>query len=462
MLKKVMLLIAAGYVFIISLVLVLGLLTIASMEHLYSITDDLYGHPFTVNYAAQDMKSALFEIRNKMMQVVLIRNTTDDIPQLIREMNAFDQTTRADLVVLNGRFLGKMERVKEIERLLEQWDVIRAEILRLVMSGKISDAEKMFKTMSSLKFNEIIPHVNYVITFTQSRAKSFVGEADSEAVAKIKLTQWFLVILIASISLSGGYTARHIYVLMRSGEMAEKELRINSTQLEAANAELEAFSYSVSHDLRTPLRAIAGFSHILLDDYSDKLDEEGKRLLKVVRDNTIRMGQLIDDILKFSRTGRLEMVCSKIDMEKLAREVLEELQPPDVAANLKVIIEPMPSFRGDRAMMHQVFVNLLSNAMKFSRVGTDDNIRVGAYLKGDEVVYFVRDNGVGFDMQYANKLFGVFQRLHGVGEFEGTGIGLAIVKRVVTRHGGRVWAEGKINEGATIYFALPAKEAGIE
>lgn len=226
-------------------------------------------------------------------------------------------------------------------------------------------------------------------------------------------------------------------------------------QLDEANKELEAFSYSISHDLRSPLRAIDGFSRILLDDYADKLDDEGKRLLNVVRNNTVRMGQLIDDLLNFSRASRLEISFSEIDMERLTHLVVEELQPFVAGRKLQVEIEPLPPFIGDRAMMHQVFVNLLSNAIKFSRYNEAAMIKVGSSIKGDEAVYFVQDNGAGFDMKYVDKLFGVFQRLHGMDEFEGTGIGLAIVKRVLTRHGGRVWAEGKVGEGATIYFALP-------
>jgi len=238
----------------------------------------------------------------------------------------------------------------------------------------------------------------------------------------------------------------------------ERKVSERTMQLEAANKELESFSYSVSHDLRTPLRAIDGFSHILLDDYADKLDDEGKRLLKVVRDNTSRMGQLIDDILKFSRTGRVELTSSGIDMEHMAHAVIEELQTAVTGSKLQVEIEPIPPARGDNAMMRQVFANLLSNAIKFSSTREKPRIQVGATVNDDETVYYVRDNGVGFDMQYADKLFGVFQRLHSVNEFEGTGIGLAIVKRIVTRHGGRVWADGKVNEGATIYFALPNGE----
>lgn len=235
----------------------------------------------------------------------------------------------------------------------------------------------------------------------------------------------------------------------------EQRVAERTAQLEAANKELEAFSYSVSHDLRTPLRAIEGFSAMLMEDYAGKLDDEGRRLLGVVRGNTIRMGQLIDDILGFSRTGRLELSFAEIDMERLAREVVEEIKPAMADGKLQVAIGPIPPAHGDRAMMRQVFVNLLSNAIKFSRIRELAVIEVGGAIEGDEAVYFVRDNGAGFDMQYAGKLFGVFQRLHGMDEFEGTGIGLAIVKRIVTRHGGRVWAEGKVNAGATIYFSIP-------
>ncbi|MBU0622332.1 MAG: PAS domain S-box protein [Gammaproteobacteria bacterium] len=238
----------------------------------------------------------------------------------------------------------------------------------------------------------------------------------------------------------------------------ERRVTERTAQLEAANKELEAFSYSVSHDLRTPLRAIDGFSKILLDGYADKVDEEGKRLLRVVRNNTGRMEHLIDDILQFSRTGRVGLSFATVDMEQLARGVVAELKAADPAGKAQIEIGALPPARGDSAMMRQVFVNLLANAIKFSRERESPLVEVGAEVKSGETVYHVRDNGVGFDMRFADKLFGVFQRLHSVSEFEGTGIGLAIVNRIVTRHGGRVWAEGKVNEGATIFFSLPRGE----
>jgi PAS domain S-box-containing protein len=240
-------------------------------------------------------------------------------------------------------------------------------------------------------------------------------------------------------------------------QQLEQRVTERTAQLEAANQELEAFSYSVSHDLRTPLRAIDGFSHILADEHADKLDEEGVRLIKVVRDNTKRMGQLIDDMLQFSRTGRLEINYTDIDMMKMAKEVVSELRSA-TQGNLDEIIkiDPLPPARGDRNMLRQVFMNLINNAIKFSRTCESPKIQLGASIDADGTVYFIKDNGVGFDMKYVNKLFGVFQRLHSVSDFEGTGIGLAIVKRIITRHGGRVWAEGNLDEGATFYFSLPA------
>jgi len=238
-----------------------------------------------------------------------------------------------------------------------------------------------------------------------------------------------------------------------------EELRQHARALEIANRELESFSYSISHNLNVPLRAIDGYSRILQNEHADKLDDEGKRLLNVVRNNTVRMGNLIDDILRFTRTGRQGMKISEVRMEELARDALAEVKLATGASNLQADIGHLPSVRGDFSMLREVFKNLLSNAIKFSRLKQAPKIQIGGYIEGDEAIYFVKDNGIGFDMKYADNLFGVFQRLHGVEEFEGTGIGLAIVKRIAGRHGGRVWAESVLNDGTAIYFALPAGDA---
>ena len=241
----------------------------------------------------------------------------------------------------------------------------------------------------------------------------------------------------------------------------EQRVIARTAELEAANHELEAFSYSVSHDLRTPLRAIDGFSRMLVEDYESKLDDEGKRLLNVVRDNTNRMSHLIDDILHFSRAGRTGMSLSEIDMEEVARAVIDELEPLVAGRKLQIKLGKLPNVQGDRAMMHQVFENLLTNAIKFTGKNDEAHIEIGGKIEAGKAVYYVKDDGAGFDMQYADKLFGVFQRLHSVGEFDGTGIGLAIVKRIILRHGGTIRAEGEVGKGATFYFSIPVSSERI-
>ena len=241
---------------------------------------------------------------------------------------------------------------------------------------------------------------------------------------------------------------------------AELERRVvqRTAELETAIFDLENFNYSASHDLRIPLRAVDGFSWLLLEEHAQQLDTEGKRLLSVVRDNTRKMAQLIDNMQAFSRTGRMPLVRAEIDMGELVADVVAELKPATAGREIRFEINSLPPVYADRPMLRWVMLNLLSNAIKFTRTQTIAQIEVGARAEDKETVFYVKDNGVGFDMQYADKLFGVFQRLHGVDEFEGAGIGLAIVKRIVSKLGGRAWAEGKVNEGATVYFAIPARE----
>ena len=237
-----------------------------------------------------------------------------------------------------------------------------------------------------------------------------------------------------------------------------RELAHQILQLEAANKELEAFSYSVSHDLRAPLRAIDGFSRVVLEDCAEKVGDEGKRHLNIIRSNTQKMGQLIDDLLVFSRLGRQAIRISELDMEKMARDVFKEFEPVPPERKIQFDIGQLPSAHADPSMIRQVFTNLLSNAIKFTKTRETSIIRIGGLDTESEHLYSIKDNGVGFDMQYVNKLFGVFQRLHSSEEFEGTGVGLGIVQRIIHRHGGRVWAEGKVNEGAIFYFTLPRKK----
>jgi len=235
----------------------------------------------------------------------------------------------------------------------------------------------------------------------------------------------------------------------------EERVHRRTAELEVANRELEAFTYSVSHDLRAPLRAIDGFSRKVAAGYGDKLDDEGRRLVQVVRDNAQRMGQLIDDLLAFSRLSRREMAWQSLNMTAMAQGVADELRAAEPQRVIVFTIAALPAAAGDAALLRQVWVNLLSNAVKFTGQREIAHIEIGGREDGDEVQYWVTDNGAGFDMQYADKLFGVFQRLHRQDEFEGTGVGLAITQRILQRHGGRIWGEGKTDSGATFGFALP-------
>lgn len=235
----------------------------------------------------------------------------------------------------------------------------------------------------------------------------------------------------------------------------EQLVATRTTALQEANRELEAFSYSVSHDLRAPLRAIAGFARILSEDARQHLPPESQATLEVIERNTRQMGMLIDDLLEFSRLSRQSVAAKPVDMTTLAADVAKEIQRSEDGRHLRFDLGNLPPAVGDRSLLRQVFANLLQNAVKFTRRRADATVAVGALSQGQETAYFVRDNGVGFDMQYVDKLFKVFQRLHRAEDFEGTGVGLAIVQRIVHRHGGRVWAEGALEQGATFYFTIP-------
>ncbi len=241
---------------------------------------------------------------------------------------------------------------------------------------------------------------------------------------------------------------------------AELEQRVaeRTSQLEAANKELESFSYSVSHDLRAPLRAVDGFSRFVLEDYENKLDSEGKRLLNLIRSNIQKMDQLITDLLALSRVARCELNFSDIDMTQMAISLFNETVPKDIRDNIKFTVDQLPEASADPTFIKQVWINLLSNAIKFTSKKKEPVIIIGLNTENGFNVYYVKDNGVGFNPEYKHKLFGVFQRLHKSDDFEGTGVGLAIIQRIIHRHGGKVWAEGEEGKGATFWFSLPVKK----
>ncbi|MDD5168944.1 MAG: ATP-binding protein [Syntrophales bacterium] len=275
-------------------------------------------------------------------------------------------------------------------------------------------------------------------------------------------------VLISAIPLSGGggEVFGCLIVLTEITERKEMEVRLaeqtarlqeQGTQLLQANKELESFSYSVSHDLRAPLRAIDGYSKMILRRHNDSFDDDAGRLFNLIRHNTEIMEKLIDDLLAFSRMGRKELHAAEINMHRMLSGTWEELQDLHPHRRMTLKINDMPPGWGDASLIKQVLTNILANAVKFTRDREEAIIEAGTCIREDTRTYYIRDNGVGFDMQYGDRLFNVFQRLHGTEEFEGTGVGLAIVHRIIKRHGGRVWAEGEVGKGACFYFSLPAR-----
>jgi PAS domain S-box-containing protein len=243
----------------------------------------------------------------------------------------------------------------------------------------------------------------------------------------------------------------------RQIKQLNSELQQKLAELKATNKELESFSYSVSHDLRAPLRALDGYSQILETNHQDKLDADAQRLLSVIRKNAARMGKLIDDLLEFSKLGRKELQKSEIDTQKLVEDIVRDLSDP-MKHHATIHIHSLPPMYADHSLLTKVWINLISNAIKYSSKKEKPAIEIGSGKLNEENFFYIKDNGTGFNMDYAYKLFGIFQRLHKASDFEGTGVGLAIAERILTRHHGRIWAEAKPGEGATFYFCLPEKE----
>ncbi len=367
----------------------------------------------------------------------------------LREMTADNPIEQRNVDALAGRIRYWERRSEDVElaRTLKGFAAARALVARRHMA---TAAAAVFGTLAAMRAEE---RGLLARRIAEERRMGYVVSA------------LYVLLCIVSLALSAVVYAqirrriRHWQEVQKELERLNADLQHQAVLLADANAELESFSYSVSHDLRAPLRAVDGFSRILETDYGGHLDAEGLRLLGVIRTNSKRMGALIDDLLTLSRLGRKPLQHAQVDMQALAAEALEEVKASGTdAARTAIDLGPLPPAWGDRALLRQVWVNLLSNAVKYSSRSAQPMVAVSGQATEAEVSYSVRDNGVGFDMRYYDKLFGVFQRLHGHDQFEGTGVGLAIVKRIVARHGGRVWAQSEPDQGALFQFALPCAE----
>jgi PAS domain S-box-containing protein len=308
------------------------------------------------------------------------------------------------------------------------------------------------EVVGKLKFTDIISAEELKIFEANNPAlfeKGFINDLEFNLIKKDGTK--FPVVMNSTAVVDG----RGNFIESKSNTFDNTARKLAETKMQEMQQELEAFSYSVSHDLRAPLRSIDGYSRALKEDYFDKLDNEGKRVIDVIMNNTNRMNQLINDLLDFARLGRKDVALAQVDMTNVVQSVVNELVQQENGRNIDVVVHPLNAAAADIDMIRQVWTNLISNAIKYTGKTPEPKIEISSYTNEQEVMYQVIDNGVGFDMRYADKLFGVFQRLHKMQEFRGTGVGLAIVKRIVSRHHGRVWAEAKLNSGAKFYFTIP-------
>jgi PAS domain S-box-containing protein len=347
------------------------------------------------------------------------------------------------------------------EKILDIYDNAPCGYHSLDANGIIIEMNNTWLQWLKLKKEDVIGKVKFVDLLTPASIEVF-----RENFPKFK-EQGFVRDLLFDMVRSDGTTlsvllnsvaivdANNNYVKSRSTVIDYTEQKRAREKIEQLNGELESFSYSVSHDLRAPLRSIDGYTQILLEDYADKLDSEGKRILNVVVNNARRMATLIDDLLDFSRISRKDVALQSVSTENMLASVISELKSLEVGRNIETIVHALDNCEADPNLLRQVWINLISNAFKYTRKRPAAKVEISSYKNPSEVVFKIQDNGTGFDMQYAHKLFGVFQRLHRQQEFEGTGVGLAIVHRIISRHGGRVWAEGGVDKGATFYFSLP-------
>ncbi|MEI9917565.1 MAG: ATP-binding protein [Bacteroidota bacterium] len=417
-----------GLIISIAIILGLGILSYWAFLSLSAATQ-WANHARRVLQYVQEVRSTMVMLENSQRGFSLTHDS------------AFIKTYNKDKVVLS-RFVSDLDSAT-IDNNVQQTNIdsLRTQIDHYVASG--SNMQSVQKVLNDIREEEqslILSRSLSVQTGFYRFVWAFVG--------LIVVTLGVLISLIWVINAN-----------TRSRTIAEDRLRDAELETQKINKDLESFSYSVSHDLRAPLRSINGYSQILVEDYSDKIDEEGNRILNVIINNAKKMGRLIDDLLEFSRLGRQEINRQLVDVDEQVKNISSELVEREQGRKIELSVQPLGFAAIDQAMMRQVWINLIGNAIKYSRNREVAKVEIGKIDRSDKgrVVFFVRDNGAGFDMAYIDKLFGVFQRLHKNNEFEGTGVGLALVKRIVDRHKGRIWAEAKVDGGATFYIELPVE-----
>ncbi|MEI9920622.1 MAG: CHASE3 domain-containing protein [Bacteroidota bacterium] len=361
----------------------------------------------------------------------------NDLETLRRATEGFPEK-RADVDRLQKLVDRKMKIVKNtVEARSNGFEVAKAQIQRGDGKRVMDSIRAVIKKITSTETD------NYVVKAASSG--NLLGSIQYIFTGALMIPAVTVVVLFVSINSN-----------LNKREEAARRLQAANADISKLNKELESFSYSVSHDLRAPLRSVNGYANVLLEDYGDVLDENATRTINIIAKNGRRMGELIDDLLTFSRLGRKELMHASLPMNDVVRDVIDEIRETNqYDNNIRIDVRNLPNATADMSMIRQVWYNLISNALKYSGKTKNPAVEIGSFLRNNDVCYYVKDNGVGFDMAYVEKLFGIFQRLHKQDEFEGTGVGLALIKRIIDRHNGKVWAEGALNQGATFYFSLP-------
>ncbi|HEX7070215.1 MAG TPA: ATP-binding protein [Rhodothermales bacterium] len=438
------------------------------------IVAGLAGHAAVAIDNARLLRAAQQEVAERRRAEEALRQAHDELEQRVAERTAELAAMNASLEQQVGvRQQAELALQEEREFLKAVLDNIQVGIVACNAEGRLTLFNQVTRELHGLPAEPLPPEQwaeHYDLYYPGGRTRmrpddvplkrAFAGERVRDVEMVIAPKDQPPRILLANGQAFYGADGRKRGAVVSMHDVtdqrrAEEEARRRTLELQEVVAELEAFSYSVSHDLRAPLRHIGGYADLLMKRARESLDEKSRRYLETISQAVQRAGHLIDDLLEFSRTSRRDMEHRPVDMQGQVAEVRQELEPEHEGRQVEWTIDPLPPAHGDRAMLWSVWYNLLSNAIKYTGRQQPARIHVGSRREGSEVVYFVRDNGIGFDMRYADKLFGVFQRLHSTNEFEGTGIGLANVRRIVARHGGRTWAESAPGAGATFYFSLP-------
>jgi signal transduction histidine kinase len=424
------------------------------VDHGYQIIAELEASYATLKEAESGQRTYLFTSDERALGS--LKTATD---KFRAQLDHLDSLT-ADNPIQHAR-LERLEALG-IERINVLWYRVRLKQER----GAEAARQEVIAESGRQEMSEIYSLIDEI----RREEEYFLAQRRANSEASARNAMWSLAALgaavVANLAIAYAFVSREMAgrrrteeELRKLNEELEDRVARRTAEIEASNKELEAFSYSVSHDLRAPLRHIASFANLLRDHATVSLDETGEKYLRRIVEAANGMGRLIDGLLVFSRLGRMEMSHEPVNLTQLTEEALQELQPEIEGREIEWRIGKLPVVQGNREMLRTVVVNLLSNAIKFTRPRRPAQIEVGCRgARGGEAVCFVRDNGVGFDMRYASKLFGVFQRLHRARDFEGTGIGLANVQRIILRHLGQVWAESEVGRGATFYFSLPLRE----